>query len=217
SARLDAIAPLRARYAQRTTPRAFDAGAPQNMISLEGVYHDILRLLPERASIASDAGTFGGWLMRYYRWKHPRTLFAPTAGGMGYALPAAIGAKMARPDEPAVSFSGDGGFAMTMSELETAVRLRLKGFVALVFNNNNYGTITMHQRREFPGRTVATELGAIDFAMLAESMGAKGFTARTNAEFAEAFARALAHDGPALINILYSPDRLSPWADERAS
>jgi len=217
AARIDAVAPLRARYAQRTTPRAFDAGAPQNMISLEGVYHDILRLLPERASIASDAGTFGGWLMRYYRWKHPRTLFAPTAGGMGYALPAAIGAKMARPDEPAVSFSGDGGFAMTMSELETAVRLRLKGFVALVFNNNNYGTITMHQRREFPGRAVATELGAIDFAMLAESMGAKGFTARTNAEFAEAFARALAHDGPALINILYSPDRLSPWADERAS
>jgi acetolactate synthase-1/2/3 large subunit len=216
AARLDALAPLRTRYVQRTTPRAFDAGAPQDRISLEGVYHDILRLLPDTASIASDAGTFGGWLMRYYRWNHPRTLFAPTAGGMGYALPAAIGAKLARPDAPAVAFAGDGGFAMTMSELETAVRLRLKGFVALVFNNNNYGTITMHQKREFPGRPVATELGAIDFAMLAEAMGAKGFTVRTNAEFVAAFGQALAHDGPALINILYSAERLAPWADERA-
>jgi acetolactate synthase I/II/III large subunit len=217
TARTDAIAPLRARYVQRTTPRAFDAGAPQDRISLEGVYHDILRLLPERASVASDAGTFGGWLMRYYRWKHPHTLFAPTAGGMGYALPAAIGAKLARPDQPVVAFAGDGGFAMTMSELETAVRLKLKSFVALVFNNSHYGTIAMHQKREFPGRSVATELGPIDFAMLAESMGARGFTARTNAEFAAAFANALAHDGPAVINIIYSPDRLSPWADERAS
>ncbi len=216
ASRLDAIEPLRARYVQRTTPRAFDAGAPQHVLSLEGVYHDILKLLPDSASIACDAGTFGGWLMRYYRWNQPRTLFAPTAGGMGYALPAAIGAKLARPDQPAVAFAGDGGFAMTMSELETAVRLGLKGFVALVFNNNNYGTIAMHQKREFPGRPVATELGAIDFAMLAQSMGATGFTVRTNAEFASAFERALAHDRPALINILYSPERLAPWADERA-
>lgn len=209
-------AKLRETYAARTTPRDWrgriGAEAP---LSLEGVYHDILAQVPAEASISCDAGTFGGWLMRYYRWTRPRTLFAPTAGGMGYALPAAIGAKMARPDHPAVAFAGDGGFAMTMSEIETAVRLGLRGFVALVFNNNNYGTIRAHQKREFPGRHVATDLNFIDFAKVAEGMGAKGLTARSNQEFADALAEALSADRPAVINIVTDPDTLSPWQDER--
>lgn len=206
---------LRQAYVSRTTPRDWRGriGA-SGSLSLEGVYHDILAALPDSASISCDAGTFGGWLMRYYRWNRPRTLFAPTAGGMGYALPAAIGAKLARPDHPAVAFAGDGGFAMTMSEIETAVRLGLRGLVALVFNNSNYGTIRAHQKREFPERFVATDLGFIDFARVAEGMGAAGFTARTNAEFAEAFEGALAADRPGVINIVTDPDRLSPWQDE---
>lgn len=214
--RLQAVERQRQAYVLRTTPRDWrervGVGAA---LSLEGVYHDIVSALPDEASISCDAGTFGGWLMRYYRWNRPRTLFAPTAGGMGYALPAAVGAKLARPDHPAVAFAGDGGFAMTMSEIETAVRLGLRGFVALVFNNNNYGTIRAHQKREFPGRHVATDLGFIDFARVAEGMGARGFTVRTNSEFADAFAAALAADRPCVINIVTDPDRLNPWQDEQ--
>jgi acetolactate synthase-1/2/3 large subunit len=172
-------------------------------------------MLPADTSISSDAGTFGGWLMRYYRWREPRTFFAPTAGGMGYALPAAIGARLARPGSPSVAFAGDGGFAMTMSEIETAVRLGLGGMVALVFNNNNYGTIRAHQKREFPQRFVASDLGFIDFARVAEGMGALGFTARTNAEFADALKASLSADRPAVINVITDRDRLAPWQDEQ--
>lgn len=209
------LAELRRHYVTRTTPRPWQGRVGGGTLSLEGVYADLLSALPGNASISCDAGTFGGWLMRYYRWKEPQTLFAPTAGGMGYALPAAIGAKLARPHAPSISFAGDGGFAMTMSEIETAVRLGLKGTVSLVFNNSNYGTIRAHQNREFPQRHVATQLGKIDFAMTARSMGAKGFTVTRNDQFLPALQAALAADCPAVIDIVYGADQLAPWQDER--
>ena len=100
---------------------------------------------------------------------------------------------------------------MTMSEIETAVRLGLSGWVALVFNNNNYGTIRSHQLREFPGRTVATDLGAIDFAGVAQAMGAAGLRVRRNGEFAAALDQALNAGQPAVIDIAISRDRLDAW------
>lgn len=211
----DDLAQLRRRYVERTTPRPWQGRVTGDRLSLEGIYADLNAVLPGEASIACDAGTFGGWLMRYYRWTRPQTLFAPTAGGMGYALPASIGAKLARPDFPSLAFAGDGGFAMTMSEIETAVRLGLKGIVALVFNNCNYGTIRAHQKREFPQRHVATQLGKIDFAMTARSMGAEGFTVENNGAFRPALEAALAADRPAVIDIVYDADQLAPWQDER--
>lgn len=208
------LAELRRRYETRTTPRPWKGRINGGQLSLEGIYADLNSVVPGSASISCDAGTFGGWLMRYYRWTQPQTLFAPTAGGMGYALPAAIGAKLARPDHPSLAFAGDGGFAMTMSEIETAVRLGLKGVVSLVFNNCNYGTIRAHQNREFPQRHVATHLGKIDFAMTARSMGAEGFTVEDNGQFKPALEAALAADRPAVINIVYGADQLAPWQDE---
>jgi acetolactate synthase-1/2/3 large subunit len=172
--------------------------------------------VPGEASISCDAGAFGGWLMRYYRWRQPRTFFGPTAGGMGYALPAAIGAKLARPHAPALAFAGDGGFTMTMSELETAVRLRLAGLVVLVFSNSTYGTIRRHQQKSYPGRVVATDLGAIDFALLAQAMGAAGFRVARNADFAAALREALDAGRPAVVDITLDPDQLDPWSDHGA-
>jgi len=204
----------RRRYVERTTPRPWEGRVADNQLSLEGIYADLGAVLPGDASISCDAGTFGGWLMRYHRWTQPQTLFAPTAGGMGYALPASIGAKLARPVAPSLAFAGDGGFAMTMNEIETAVRLGLRGIVSLVFNNSNYGTIRAHQNREFPQRHVGTQLGTIDFAMTAKSMGAEGFTVETNGQFRPALEAALAADRPALINIVYDADQLAPWQDE---
>ena len=200
-------------FTKRTTPRSDRIGFKDGTIDLEGVYYDILNILADEASITCDAGDFGGWLIRYYKWNKPRTFFGPTTGAMGYALPAAIAAKLARPHAPALAFAGDGGFAMTMSELETAVRLKLEGLVALVFNNNNFGTIRRHQNREFPGRPVGTSLSTIDFAAIAKAMGAEGFKVSKNEEFAKTFKAALNAGRPAVIDITLGNKSLDPWAD----
>ena len=132
---------------------------------------------------------------------------------MGYALPAAISAKLARPGSAAVAFAGDGGFAMTMSELETAVRYKLERLVAIVFNNNCYGTISRHQKSEFLGRNVGTGLGKINFADIAEAVGAKGYSVNSNEEFPVALNSALDVGGPAVIDIAVSDKNPGPWND----
>ena len=200
-------------FTKRTTPRGNRIGLKDGTIDLEGIYHDILNILTDDASITCDAGDFGSWLIRYYKWNKPRTFFGPTTGAMGYALPAAIAARLARPQAPALAFAGDGGFAMTMSELETAVRLKLAGLVVLVFNNNNFGTIRRHQNREFPGRAVGTGLGKIDFSAIAKAMGAEGFKVSKNGEFAKTFKAALNAGRPAVIDITLGENNLDPWAD----
>jgi acetolactate synthase-1/2/3 large subunit len=188
-------------------------GATRAAVDLEGIYHDIRRILPPSACTTADAGTFGGWLMRFYSWREPGTQFAPTAGGMGYALPAAIGVKLARPEAPVVAFAGDGGFAMTMSELETAVRLRLGGLVVLVFDNELYGTIRRHQLRVYPDAIVGTALGPVAFADVAVATGALGWTIRSNDEFADVFSEALRAPVPAVIHIPVASGELNPWQD----
>ena len=200
-------------FTKRTTPRGNRIGLKDGTIDLEGIYHDILNILTDDASITCDAGDFGSWLIRYYKWNKPRTFFGPTTGAMGYALPAAIAVRLARPQAPALAFAGDGGFAMTMSELETAVRLKLTGLVVLVFNNNNFGTIRRHQNREFPGRVVGTGLGKIDFSAIAKAMGAEGFRVSKNGEFAKTFKAALNAGRPAVIDITLGENNLDPWAD----
>ena len=200
-------------FTKRTTPRGNRIGLKDGTIDLEGIYRDILNILTDDASITCDAGDFGSWLIRYYKWNKPRTFFGPTTGAMGYALPAAIAARLARPQAPALAFAGDGGFAMTMSELETAVRLKLTGLVVLVFNNNNFGTIRRHQNREFPGRVVGTGLGKIDFSAIAKAMGAEGFRVSKNGEFAKTFKAALNAGRPAVIDITLGENNLDPWAD----
>ncbi|MEC9069783.1 MAG: thiamine pyrophosphate-dependent enzyme, partial [SAR324 cluster bacterium] len=199
-------------FLKRTTPRS-NKDLPMNgAVNLEGIYHDILKIVTDDTSITCDAGDFGSWLIRYYKWNLPHTFFGPTTGAMGYALPAAIAARLARPQAPAVAFAGDGGFAMTMSELETAVRLKLAGLVILVFNNNNFGTILRHQNREFPGRDVGTTLGKIDFSAVAKAMGAEGFRVSKNEEFSKTFKAALNAECPAVIEIILSENNLDPWA-----
>ena len=183
----------------------------EGAIDLEGVYYDIVNILDDDAIITCDAGDFGGWLVRYYKWNKPHTFFGPTSGAMGYALPASISAKLARPGSTAVAFAGDGGFAMTMSELETAVRYKLERLVAIVFNNNCYGTISRHQKREFPGRNVGTRLGNIRFADIANASGARGYAVNNNQEFPFALKSALRDKVPAVIDIAVSEKHPGPW------
>ena len=209
SARRGETQALRAAFEKATTPGA--AFGDGSTVEPEGIYHHLREMTSPETAVACDAGTFGGWLTRFYRWRQPGTFVAPTAGGMGYALPAAIGAKLARPSAPTIAVAGDGGFAMTMNELETAVRLGLTEFVTLVFNNDNYGTIRKHQDKHFPGRSVGTKLGHIDFAGVAESCGAKGFTVRNNRDFPDVFKAAMAAGRPAVIDLIVDPERLDPW------
>ncbi len=114
-----------------------------------GLVGTMQRLLPPNAVIATDAGNFGGWVARGYRFLRPGTFLGPTSGAMGYGLPAAIAASLVHPDRPVVAVCGDGGFAMTMAELETSVREGARP-VVIVLDNHGYGTIRMHQDQRRP-------------------------------------------------------------------
>ena len=127
---------------------------------------------------------------------------------MGYGLPAAIAASLCRPDRQVVALCGDGGFAMLMAEMETAVRAGAQP-VVLVFDNRRYGTIAMHQARE--GRSqVAVELGHIDFSAVARACGAQGGRVTRDAEVEPALRDALASDRPALLQLEMDPTWVSP-------
>ncbi|CAA9544790.1 MAG: Thiamine pyrophosphate-requiring enzymes, partial [uncultured Thermomicrobiales bacterium] len=164
-----------------------------------------------------DAGNFWSWFGRYRRFPArgrdgAGAFLGPTSGAMGYALPAAIGAAFAARasglDVPVLAVAGDGGFLMTGQELETAVRHDLP-VLALVFNNQSYGTIRMHQEREFPGRVSATALGPVDFAAFARALGERGARVADNRDFAPALGRALDGRGPALIEVVTDAEQIS--------
>ncbi len=157
--------------------------------------------LPAEAIVVNDAGNFSGWVHRYHRFRLPATQAAPSSGAMGYAVPAAIGAKLAHPGRPVVSFVGDGGFLMTGQELVTAVQEGLP--VKIVLGDNGaYGTIAMHQHKRIgPDGLYAVHLRSPDFAAVARGYGAAAFLVERTADFADAFAGALAHPGPALVHV----------------
>jgi len=157
-------------------------------------------LLPDDAILTTDVGNFAGWAGRGFRFRRPGTFLGPTSGAMGYGLPAAITAALVHRDRAVVALTGDGGLAMTLSELETAVREHAR-VVVLVFDNEQFGTIRMWQDRRGTGQGVATELGPVDFAAAAHAFGAHGFHVRTDAEFEPALRRALAADGPSVIQL----------------
>jgi acetolactate synthase-1/2/3 large subunit len=217
SARLGMIA---TRAAERRGKNAVDRGRFEAATTLPGnfeptgavTYPEVLRGLAEVTDtdtvIASDAGNFYAWLSRYHRFNRPYSYLGPASGAMGYGLPAAIGAKIARPDLPVISVSGDGGVLMTIAELETAVRHRAN-LVAIVLDNARHGTIRMHQERQHPGRVVGTELGSVNFAMVAQGLGAAGFVVDAAGEFAETLSAALQSDEPALIHVRMDRAQLS--------
>jgi acetolactate synthase-1/2/3 large subunit len=160
-------------------------------------------VLPPDSLLATDAGNFGGWIARGFRFARPGTVLGSTAGPRGYALPAAIAAALLRPDRPSIALAGDGGFAMTMAELETAVRERAR-VIAVVFDNGGYGTIRMHQEHAGLPET-GTVLGPIDFAAVATASGAIGITVERNEELEPALREALAARRPVVIHLKVDP------------
>ena len=165
--------------------------------------------LPESAVLASGAGNFSQFVHRYFTYKRHGTSLAPASGSMGYGLPAAIAAKVQDPQRIVVAFAGDGCFMMTAQELATAVQYQL-ALIVIVADNGMYGTIRMHQEREFPGRVSATTLVNPDFAAMAESFGAHGATIVHQEEFAPAFREALARRGPSVLHLKLDPEAITP-------
>jgi acetolactate synthase-1/2/3 large subunit len=168
--------------------------------------------LPEDAIIANGAGNFAGWISRFYRYPGLRTQVAPTNGSMGYGVPAGVAAKVAHPDRIVVSINGDGDFLMNGQEIATAVQYGL-AVIFVVVNNSMYGTIRMHQERDYPARVYGTTLVNPDFAALARAYGVHGETVEETAQFSPAFERAIketeASGKPALIEIRVDPQAIT--------
>jgi TPP-dependent trihydroxycyclohexane-1,2-dione (THcHDO) dehydratase len=167
------------------------------------------RVLPPDSIITTDAGDFGTWAARGYRFHRPGTFIGSTAGPMGFGLPAAIGATLARPGRLGVALAGDGSFAMTMAELETAVRERAH-VIVLVFDNGRYGTAWRHQEERGAGGGLGTRLGAIDFAGVAAACGVMGLYIATDDEFEPALRQAMEGGRPALLHLAMDPAWTTP-------
>ena len=156
--------------------------------------------MPADTIICNGAGNYSGWWHRYWRYAGPGCQLAPTAGAMGYGTPAAVAASLRHPDRSVVALAGDGCFLMNGQELATAVQHGADLTVILV-DNGTYGTIRMHQEREFPTRVSGTALRNPDFAALARAYGAHAETVDRTEDFAPALARALAHRGVRLLHL----------------
>ncbi|NYT80440.1 thiamine pyrophosphate-binding protein [Alcaligenaceae bacterium] len=166
-------------------------------------------VLPPDAIMCNGAGNYATWLHRFHPFTQYGTQLAPTSGSMGYGLPAAVGAKRIFPERTVVCFAGDGCFMMHGQEFATAVQYDLP-IIVLVIDNGMYGTIRMHQEREYPARLSATSLHNPDFAAYAQAFGGHGERVETTEQFAPALERAMASGKPAILHCLLDPETISP-------
>jgi acetolactate synthase I/II/III large subunit len=196
---------LHAGYLGWSTPPA-DGPGP---VKMGPIMAHLETVLPEDAIMTNGAGNYATWLHRFHRFRRYATQAAPTSGSMGYGLPAAVAAKQLHPDRMVVCFAGDGCFLMNGQDFATAVKYRLP-IIVLVINNGIYGTIRMHQEREYPGRISATDLTNPDFAALARAFGGHGETVEKTEDFAPAFARAVASGKPAIVEVKLDPEAITP-------
>ena len=183
------------------------------------VIKTVQRLAPENTVYTNGAGNFSAWLHRYTRYfalqHHGRTQLAPTSGAMGYGVPAAVAASLLHPERTVVNIAGDGDFLMTGQELATACAqgagTRGGKLISIVVDNGTFGTIRMHQEREYPGRVSGSDLRANpDFAALAQAYGWLSARVVATSEFEPAFAAALAADHPTLIHVKLDTDVSTP-------
>ncbi len=178
-------------------------------VQYPNIIQTVGRSVGDDAIICNGAGNYAAFLHRYYTYRGYRTQLAPTSGSMGYGVPAAVAAKLANPDKTVIAFAGDGCFMMTCQELATAMQYDA-AVIMIVVNNGMYGTIRMHQERNYPGRVSGTKLDNPDFAAFARSFGAHGETVAQTAEFEPALERALACGTSAVIELKLDPEALTP-------
>ena len=177
-------------------------------IDMPAIIHTLQRLLPADAVLTNGAGNFASWLHRFYRYpglaRGLKTQLAPTNGAMGYGVPAGIAASILS-GRTVFTIAGDGDFLMNGQELATAAQHGARTIVLLV-NNGSYGTIRMHQEREYPGHVSGSALGNPDFCALARAYGHAAERVEATAGFEPALARALAHSGSTVIELMLDAD-----------
>lgn len=183
---------------------------PVEPMDLASVMRTVQRLAPADTVYTNGAGNFSGWLHRYVQYPglqhHGRTQLACTSGAMGYGFPAAVAAALLYPQRTVVNVAGDGDFLMTGQELATAKASGARRLVSIVVDNGSYGTIRMHQEREYPGRVSGSDLHNPDFVMLARAYGWQAERVDQSAQFESAFARALASGEPTLLHLKLDTD-----------
>jgi len=170
-------------------------------------------IAPADTILTNGAGNFATWAHRFWRYGPMRSQLAPTSGAMGYGIPAAVAAAICYPERSVVCFAGDGDFLMTAQEFATAIQYQA-GFVVIVFNNSMYGTIRMHQERDYPARVYGTNLVNPDFARYAEAFGGWGFVVTENDQIGQALEQALAfarsEKKPAVVELRLSQQIITP-------
>jgi thiamine pyrophosphate-dependent acetolactate synthase large subunit-like protein len=189
--------------------RARDQSADQSVPIRTGrAFTELRRAAPRNMLVTVDAGHWGAIATDAFDHYECPTLFTPLDyGSLGFSFPAALGLKCARPEAPVLSINGDGGFAMNMQEIETAVRMRLNP-VVMVFNNFAWGTEKAHQRDSFGGNYLGVELGNPRFDQLAQLFGARGLRVEKPGDLAEAVASSFKQDLPTIIDVIVDPDDL---------
>ena len=179
-------------------------------LDLAVVMKTVQRLAPADTVYTNGAGNYSGWLHRYVRYHglqhHGRTQLACTSGAMGYGVPAAVAAALLYPQRTVVNVAGDGDFLMTGQELATATGYGARRLISIVVDNGSYGTIRMHQEREYPGRVSGSDLFNPDFAALARAYGWQAHFVDRTAGFEPAFAAALEAGTPTLIHLKLDTD-----------
>jgi acetolactate synthase-1/2/3 large subunit len=165
--------------------------------------------LPRDTILCNGAGNYAAWIHRFYRFRELATHIAPTSASMGYGVPAAVAMKRVYPTRTVLSLNGDGDFLMNGQEFATAVQYDLP-IITIVCDNRMYGTIRMHQEREFPGRVSGTELRNPDFAAYARAFGGFGVTVERTQDFSAAFRAAEASGQPAIIHLRIDPEAITP-------
>jgi acetolactate synthase-1/2/3 large subunit len=165
--------------------------------------------LPADAIICNGAGNYAAWIHRFFRMRRFGQHVAPASGSMGYGVPAAVAMKRLHPDRTVVCIAGDGDFLMNGQEFATAVQYDLP--ITIIINDNGlYGTIRMHQEREYPGRISATDLRNPDFAAYARAFGGYGASVERTEDFPAAFKEAQASGKPAIIRLKIDPEAITP-------
>jgi acetolactate synthase-1/2/3 large subunit len=165
--------------------------------------------LDEDAILCNGAGNYAAWIHRFYRFRRLGTHVAPTSASMGYGMPSAVAMQRLYPERRVVSINGDGDFLMNGQEFAIAVQYKLP-IIVVVMDNGVYGTIRMHQEREFPGRVSATDLVNPDFAAYARAFGGFGATVERTADFAAAFEAAESSGLPSILHLKIDPDAIMP-------
>ena len=178
-------------------------------LDLGQVVTSLREALPADTIVCNGAGNFSAWFHRYWRYGPFPSQLAPTNGAMGYGVPAAVAAALRFPGRQVIAPAGDGDFLMNGQELATAIQHRAQ-LMVLVIDNGGYGTIRMHQEREYPGRVSGTALANPDFAALARAYGAWAETVETTDQFGPALQRAMAQTGVTLLHLKTDLEQITP-------